>query len=226
MFDIITTLIGAIPSTVTAVSVYKAVKPFLDKVIGPGAEELGEAGRDYIKGVRTRNAEKTISKASKMLDAVGAEPASVPLRVLAPLLENASLEDDDFLSNAWAALLANAANSKRQVDVEPSFCEILKQLSVVQARILRKVYEHTVPDIPRSEWLRKGVAKSKIMSEFMLSEDQYDVATDNLYRLQLCGNSTDDQAGKLTMTFKGAVCLLGFGYAFVTACTPPKVENE
>lgn len=221
MLDIITTLAHAVPGTVTAVSIYKAVKPFLDKVAGPGAEEIGEAGRDYIKRIRTRNAEKTVVKASEMLEAVGAEPTLVPLRVLSPVLENASLEDDEFLVNAWAALLANAADSRRKIDVEPSFCEILKQLSVVQARILRRVYDHTVPSIPRSEWLRKGVSKSKIMSEFTLSEDQYDVATDNLYRLQLCGNSTDDEQGMLTISSKGAVCLLGFGYAFVKACTPP-----
>src|ERR1019366_1980885 len=56
-----------------------------------------------------------------------------------PVLEAASIEDDDEMQTRWAALLANEATSVGSV--HPSFIEILKQLAPGDARLLDRLYD-------------------------------------------------------------------------------------
>jgi len=53
----------------------------------------------------------------------------VPPKILFPLLEGASLEENEQLDDMWAALLANAASSVHAERVRPGFIATLKQMS-------------------------------------------------------------------------------------------------
>lgn len=146
MADPISTVIATVsehPQAVaTVASVYGVVRPFLAKLLGPAADEMGEIGRDYIKGRRAKNAERTLEEAEKMISEVGREPAEVPLKVLIPLLEAASLEEQGELTKKWAALLANATDSSGNRNrVDAGFIEILKQLSIHDARALQALFD-------------------------------------------------------------------------------------
>ena len=68
-------------------------------------------------------------EAGKIISAARIEPRPVPVGVLIPLLEKASLEEDDFLRTRWAALLATSAT--RADGILPSFVSILGELSPV-----------------------------------------------------------------------------------------------
>jgi hypothetical protein len=60
---------------------------------------------------------------------IGVQPAEVPVNILQPVLEGASLQDDPNLQSAWANLLANAADGRQMTRVEPSFVAMLRNLS-------------------------------------------------------------------------------------------------
>jgi Abortive infection alpha len=61
-------------------------------------------------------------------------PKVVPERMLVPLLESASLEEDRELCRVWALLLANMARNPE--GVLPAFVSILGELSPTEARLL------------------------------------------------------------------------------------------
>jgi hypothetical protein len=85
------------------------LKSFLEKIAGPASEEIGLLLQDKVKLYRFKNWYKILGKAKKYLEERKIEPKAIPLRTLLPLLEGASLEDDDYLADKWAALISNAA---------------------------------------------------------------------------------------------------------------------
>ena len=58
------------------------------------------------------------------------------LKLGIPWVENASLEDDETMQELWANLLANALNPHFKEEVRTAFLGIIKELSVLDARIL------------------------------------------------------------------------------------------
>jgi hypothetical protein len=89
---------------------------------------------DHVRYLRFRRSLKLMDRARAVLEARGVEPNAVPHRVLVPLLEAGSLEDDPDMSERWAQLLASAAEDPNVV--APSFPEVLRQLEPVEARLL------------------------------------------------------------------------------------------
>jgi hypothetical protein len=79
---------------------------FLHKVIGAGAEELGGAFKDWAATFRYRNALKLADQVEKIhaeRKLLG-KTIPIPPRLAIPLLESATLEDDETLSEMWAGL--------------------------------------------------------------------------------------------------------------------------
>jgi hypothetical protein len=110
-------------------------RAFFQRIAGPAAEELGLLIQDKVKSYRAALTVRTAIKAAEMLREAGRDAGPVPPRVLLPLLDGASVEDDANLSERWAALLANAADAAGP-GVAPSFPFILRQLSPLDAFIV------------------------------------------------------------------------------------------
>jgi hypothetical protein len=94
-----------------------------------------------ISEARREIAQEVLSKAQEMLRLVGVQPEPVPIKTLVPLLQYASLEDDQELQERWARLLASAANPRNSVTVLPAFPDILRQLDAKDAVFLDGIYE-------------------------------------------------------------------------------------
>ena len=85
---------------------------------------------------------KLLAKARKIVNEHGIKPRSVSVKILLPLLENASLENDEDLLDLWANLLANAANPEKSDNVGLGYIEVLKLLSPKEAIVLEKLYDY------------------------------------------------------------------------------------
>jgi hypothetical protein len=223
MSDPITTVVTVIsehPQAAAAVaSIYGVAKPFLAKILGPSADEIGEIGRDYIKGRRAKNAERTLGDADKMLAAVGREPQEVPLNVAVPLLEAASLQDEPSLAEKWAALLANAADPAQRVAVQPGFAEVLRQLTIDDASMLAFIYAEL-------EWTDEQppqiLSVSDVYLHFNWDRTRMEVSIDNLVRLRLADALIQAAYGPVpTVTANTNLGGTAFGLAFLAAVTPP-----
>jgi hypothetical protein len=117
------------------------LKPFadlLDKLAGPAAEEIGLTLQDHVRVFRLKRQLRLLARTKEIFEAAGINPKCVPLKLLAPIMENGSLEEDDPLQDKWAALLANAASRD---GIHPSFVEVLKQISALEAQFLDALFD-------------------------------------------------------------------------------------
>jgi len=124
-----------------------ALKPFSDLIqslFGPAATEAGLMLRDHVHSFRMKRQVRLLERTNEVLHEARIEPQQVPLKVLAPIFENASLEENDDLQDIWANMLANAANPQDPSSVAPSFQAILKELSARDVKFLDRLYEEAL----------------------------------------------------------------------------------
>lgn len=63
----------------------------------------------------------------------------IPLKFAIPLLQGASLEDNDDLQDLWAKLLVNSVSDKG-IELKRVYIDILERLSPLEAKIIQKIY--------------------------------------------------------------------------------------
>jgi hypothetical protein len=113
-------------------------------ILGPAAEEIAERIRDEVRLYRFSKQVRLLKKAEAIAKAAGFVPKAVPIKVLFPLLEGASLEDHEDLQDMWAALLANASNHVTADLVRPSFSDLLKIMTSDMAKMLNVTFDHAL----------------------------------------------------------------------------------
>lgn len=191
------------------------VSSFLGKITPDFVEEAGGIIHDQVRYWRWKNQIKIVKKAEDLLQK---EPLlhKVSLKVLVPLIENASLEDEDSLQNKWAAMLANAATQSQTV--LPLFPALLKELSSIEVLILDNLYE------VYAELQTQPVQfdKNKIKTNSSIKDDEIDVIVENLFRLNIC--SSPGSVGSLIGDYPFSVHtneifeLTALGIAFIKSC--------
>jgi Abortive infection alpha len=159
---------------------------FLEAVLEPIGEALGTELLDRYRSWRGKNVAEVVTAADDMAKEAGYAPSVVPGRVLWPLLEGASIEEDDELKKLWATLLANAADPSNLRNVTPAFVSILKELPPGEAKMLELVYTMRAA----SGDLREGIIRVPNQPdgstlEFPLPYGDFQVLSDNLHRLGL-----------------------------------------
>lgn len=140
-----TELIKAAPQVAKAAAAVGAAVPFtaiVKRMLGPAADELAEMWRDQVRIYRYERQLKCVQKAERMAEAAGFTPQAVPPKILFPLLEGASFEDNEDLHTMWAALLANASTASAADLVRPSFCELLKIMTPDVAKLLNLAFDY------------------------------------------------------------------------------------
>ncbi|MDN3724565.1 Abi-alpha family protein [Aequorivita sp. SDUM287046] len=155
-------------------------KDFLGKLIFPAVEEVGLLMGDNIKVWRFKNQIRLLNNVEKYVNEKNISTKKVPLKILLPLLENASLEEDPILNKMWENLLINYIDSNKlfTISIFPMF---LSQLSTREATFLKhliilvkeydlsgeklKLYENdfrgvqslNIPDAEISNMVRLGI---------------------------------------------------------------------
>ena len=131
-----------------------AMGPFtslLDKLLGGAAEQVGLAlegsARSYRWFRTTKRTVRYFNRTQELLSEAGIEPRSVPLKLLRPLFENGTSENEDDLQDKWAALLANSAAGEQEI--MPAFPEILKQMTSQETHFLDRAYGEAINEEER-----------------------------------------------------------------------------
>jgi hypothetical protein len=109
----------------------------LDKLLGPAATEVGLTLGDSVKVWRFKRQIRMLQELKRLVEHPGKDIKPIATRLFFPVLEAASIEDDDNMQTRWAALLANEATNVGSV--HPSFIDILRQLAPDDARLLDKL---------------------------------------------------------------------------------------
>lgn len=108
------------------------ITDMVKKFLGPALEEYGAIFADKVRVHRVKNLIATTEKTKRILEDAGLEANQIPSRLLLPILDTCSVEDNDDLQERWAGLLASA--SQGGDSVSPSFVETLKQLTPKEAK--------------------------------------------------------------------------------------------
>lgn len=182
-------------------------QPFLERLLGPATEELGQTLADSIRVRRLKKSLAHLKRVQEICAEADFQPRRLSLKAVLPILEAASLEDDERLSEMWAALLANAAKPVEPVE-HPAFVEVLRQLSSADALAL---------DEFRKDLGTERAAKRKAIS------DRFAAA--NLARLGICDIIS---RGGTISAIRGETSrkplwlrLTPFGEIFLEACSRP-----
>jgi hypothetical protein len=146
----------------------------------------------------------------------------IPMKISVPLLENAGLEDGEFLRQRWANLLVNAATGSTKVKV--AYPDILRELDEIDVKFLELLYTLYEEENSFHAIKNQGFRKSYFTARLKLNEINYEEVTDNLLRLNLIkiGDGDADEAkdpSHIAMHHKKGVVLFTFlGLDFVKAC--------
>ena len=117
------------------------------RLTGPVCDDIGAMISDSMKPYRAKNLVNTLQKTEQILREAGLPANAVPTRLLFPIVEASSIEDDGTLQEMWAGLLATA--SQEIGSMSPSFAETLKQMTPDEARYIDRIYgERTGPNSP------------------------------------------------------------------------------
>jgi hypothetical protein len=119
-------------------------KGFISAVFHAPGEALGGLFADAINERRHANLIKIAGRAQERLTKAGVSAKEVPLSVIHPAIQAASLEEDPELQEVWANLLANAADPRAVHPMPPSFPNILKELSSREVKLLDVLFQMTI----------------------------------------------------------------------------------
>jgi hypothetical protein len=250
-------IIKAAPEIAKIVAPVAAAIPFtgiVKRMLGPAADELAEMWKDQIRLYRYERQVKCVKKAESMARDAGFTPQAVPPKILFPLLEGASFEDNEELHTMWAALLANAASHEKARTVRPSFISTLHSMrpdeAVLLAWFYRTLFERGGV---HPEGLEKGALTfdlAELLDAFRLlglADQLNDLEQPVEFPTQLSSVTTADsthcigcldslkaqglihQLDSVSLlspyTKGGTYCGTYRGYEFFAACSPPKLKK-
>jgi len=178
---------------------------------------------DRLAYTRFERQVRFIQNARDLLIASGLqEPGcKVPLNFGVPLIEAATLEEDDDLQSVWAQLLVNSVNPSAGVEPRTAFIGMLKEMNSLDATILQRIYRAPekfrdngyvltggLPDryIEHDENKRPRPSESVLLSLGNLTR------LNCIERMMLMAGMTDHE-----------VSLTPLGEAFIRAVSPPAI---
>lgn len=115
---------------------------FLDGISRGVITELSQLLGQQVAYWRFKNAVTIAIRAQGFLESKGLRPHDLPaeLRVIVPLIESASYEDEPELQKMWSSLLAASISPEFDSLMHPKYSEVLKQISPLEARLLHDMY--------------------------------------------------------------------------------------
>jgi hypothetical protein len=228
-------IIKAAPEIAKGAGALAAAIPFtgiVKRMLGPAADEVAEIWRDQVRVYRYGRQLKLLEKAEKMARDAGFTPQAVPPKILFPLLEGASFEDNEELHTMWAALLANASSPDNAEIVRPGFMAILQQMAPDEAALLNWISGELGGgrdgELDRGALMRAYAelgfgARDYLhdtpsqMKESMTSVERFEACRDGLMAAQLIKSERKADVNVYSLASRG--------YLFMKACRPPKPKG-
>lgn len=142
---------------------------------------------DRLSYMRWERQQRLMERARLFMSSQGVDQPTrpVPLNIAIPILQAASMEEDDDLQDTWARLLVNALNERSGVEVKHVFVSMLKDMTPIEVIILNILYyefDHDFYSSMHVEDLKKKINSSACAVK-EIPEEELMVALWNLARL-------------------------------------------
>lgn len=138
---------------------------------------------DSMKFWRWKNQVRLIREVNKNIDESGLSKRQIPIKVLAPIIEYSSLEEDSGLHTKWVNMLTNAATGNH--DISPNYPAILNELSPLEVQILDKIFDEASKESDYSKRKAMQFDRENLRKIFSLEIEATDLIIENLFRLNL-----------------------------------------
>lgn len=131
---------------------------FLRTIIGDGLTELGGAFNDWAHSFRYLQALKIAERVNQIHRERGITGRLVPIppRLAIPLLDQATLEDNETLQSMWAGLIANSTDPASTVEPRRSYVGLLASMEPLDARVLMVIRDYEERH-PERKWPPEGM---------------------------------------------------------------------
>lgn len=199
---------------------------FLSKVFHEPIELTVGIISDKLKFLKWQRQVRMADKITEILKGRNiTETRPIPPKFALPMLENASLEEDDELQDIWIRLMANSMDPHFKASFRMAYIEIIKGLTPLDVKILDFFYKSLVEDNMEGEnFTRHSYTQNRICRALELSTDEYLDSIYNLFRVQCLAPAIIKggiRMGSEPLTiFKGAdeVSMTPLGKNFIEAC--------
>lgn len=190
---------------------------FLGKLIFPTLEEVGLLAADNVKVWRFKNQVRLLNNVEKYVTEKNIPTKKVPLKILLPLLENASLEEEPLLNEMWENLLINYIDSSKTLS-SVVFPRILSELASTEIILLQNANKNFSEKILINDEKFRGTSGSI-------------PNVNNLIRLGILTQHSQFNYGAFAVLTSGAlkpndsiidhntIYLTKFGEEFIKACS-------
>lgn len=131
----------------------------LKTLFGKAFEETGEMIADQVRLRRFKSNIKIFEKAEKYLKDKSIDPRKINLKVLAPLVEYSSYEEDENLQELWAKLIKNILSRPTSVILQQNAIEVLNKVSNDEVKILDHLFLKL--NLKRKERVEKANERTK-----------------------------------------------------------------
>ena len=186
-------------TTSKALEVAEKVGSFLGTVLGDAFKEVGASIHDWAKFYRYKNLLKINDKVIQLHKERGIQGKSVPIQpsIGIPLIQAASLSEDENLQQKWATLIANATDPNYKDKIRKSYIDILSSLDPSDALVLDWM--------AAQGWNNElGEITIKIITENLnLSETDAKISSSNLNRLGLIDFGVPTTVGSIGISASG-----------------------
>lgn len=181
---------------------------------------------DRLRYMRWERQVRLMKRADDFMLEAGLSKPTRPLQLkfAIPLLQAASLEEDDYLQDLWAKLLVNSANSSSEIEQRRTYIDILERLSPLDAKILQKIYSLPFDKMRHkcilTEKLPENVSVSTHENKVFYNKPTFEIELSlaNLSRLGVISVMKSLEGGELFEVVNQTL----LGKKFIDACTLDK----
>ena len=114
-------------------------KEFIQSVMKPSLDEVGELFADKVKLWRVNNQIRNVEKVKAIIEKEGITTKAINMKVLFPYLDAVGLEEDETLQEMWANLFVNYIDTEKNLTLTV-YPEILRQISAIEAKVLDSLF--------------------------------------------------------------------------------------
>ncbi len=196
-------------TTKEAICITEKLGKFVSGLIHEPANVVVSILTDRLKYMRWERQIRLLERMRKLVNEknLSVDLISVPPKIALPIIENASLEEDDYLQDMWARLFIEGGNTENKKNIRVAYIDVIKQLERIDAEILKSAYLASFEAFERyKEVLIKHNIKSDTsvkQTDLRLSSDaickslrinykEYEASFDNLFRLRCLRTYIDE----------------------------------
>jgi hypothetical protein len=222
-------------TTGKAIEAAEKMGSFISRIIGEPLDAISGMVTDRLRFMRWERQTRFVDRYWEIINRrqLAVLPGVAPPKLVLPIIEHASLEENNELQDLWANLLASIVDPKFSEKIRTAYIDILKELEVIDVHVLNFIYKQASLYAPStiSTPMDYPVLRITIASELQIDPIAYETSIDNLIRVR-CTASFVEAKNIKTSTYDhneyyenvttdhryDVVCLTSLGLGFVEAC--------